>query len=95
MEVTDYTVSNTYTETIYISAGAASGNRVIAGISEATHVAFFVPCFDAGAFAPIAGFVEPRMPRTYISGSVVYWNGIANEQNWYNGYYTLRVVRIQ
>jgi hypothetical protein len=95
MEITDFTVSSTYTETMFIGASAPNGSRVIAGINEITHIAFFVPCFDAGAFAPLIGFIEPRMPRVYISGSVVYWTGIGNAQNWYNGYYTLRVVRIQ
>lgn len=95
MEITDYTVSNTFTETMYIAGAYPDGYRVVAGISEGTHVAFFVPCFDVGVFGPIYYFNEPRMPRVWISGSVVYWNGTANAQRWKDGYYTLRVVRIQ
>lgn len=95
MEITDYTVSNTYTETMYISAGATDGYRTIGGISASTHIAFFVPCFDVGEYGPTAFFNEPRMPRTYISGSTVYWNASMNSDQWVSNYYTLRVVRVQ
>lgn len=95
MEITDFTVSNTYTENIYLSSGARNGSRTIAGISSTTHIAFFVPCFDIGVFGPITYYNEPRMPTTYISGNTVYWVASHNSDYWTDGYYTLRVVRIQ
>lgn len=95
MEVTDYTVAGAYVETMYIAAPNIDGYRVIAGISEATHIAFMVPCFDLGVFGAIAWYSQARMPRVYISGSIVYWSASATPDYWYNGYYTLQVVRIQ
>lgn len=95
VEITDYTVSNTYTETIYIASGSANGSRSIPGISSTTHIAFFVPAFDIGYIGPLVYYNEVRMPRVYISGSTVYWTGTNVAQNWINGNYTLRVVRIQ
>lgn len=96
MEVTDYTVSNLFTETMFIgSTSNRDGYRVVAGIGESTHVAFFVPCFDPGPSGPLYYYIMPRMPKVWISGSVVYWGSSQNSDVWTDGYYTLRVVRIQ
>lgn len=96
MEVTDYTVSSVFQETMYIGGGGnRDGYRVIGGISESTHIAFFAPCFDPGAGSPLYYFIMPRMPKVWISGSVVYWNSSQNSDVWFDGYYTLRVVRTQ